>query len=200
MLRRGVEPVGLDFAPTADTVCRLPTAGSRRTTLVPRALRQRIRASRPRHPTRRRGIRRLSQRAHRGPGSPRDPYGARIGGPAVLAVAALLVVGVGVGWLLFGRSAATPVALSAQQQEWQSALIAGGRYDPGSVRALAVRAGGGHLSGDQGRRRDHQPARGDLRVWHLPPASARRPSRARGSSGRHSGVEGRHQARAQRAR
>jgi len=60
---------------------------------------------------------------------------------AAIAVAVLLVVGVGCGWMLFGRSGTASVALTAQQQEWQSALIAGGRYDQGSLRALAVEQG-----------------------------------------------------------
>lgn len=61
--------------------------------------------------------------------------------PAALIVAALVVVGVGLGWTLFGRSGPAPVALSAQQQEWQGALLAGGLYDQGSLRALAVEQG-----------------------------------------------------------
>ncbi|PQZ54085.1 MULTISPECIES: hypothetical protein [unclassified Microbacterium] len=61
--------------------------------------------------------------------------------PAVLVAAALVVVGAGVGWMLFGRSGPAPVALSAQQQEWQGALLAGDLYDQGSVRALAVEQG-----------------------------------------------------------
>ncbi|MGH3692155.1 MAG: hypothetical protein ACRDT7_18615, partial [Microbacterium sp.] len=61
--------------------------------------------------------------------------------PVVLVVAALVVVGVGLGWMVFGRSGPAPVALSAQQQEWQGALLAGGMYDQGSLRALAVEQG-----------------------------------------------------------
>lgn len=136
----GVEPVGLDFAPTADTVSppdrgeSSDDAGS----ASAEAGDQGVEAAAP-----------DAAEGHPSPvaeGSPGTGESARSlwrahWRPAVLAVAALLVVGVGVGWLLFGRSAATPVALSAQQQEWQSALIAGGRYDPGSVRALAVEQG-----------------------------------------------------------
>ena len=59
--------------------------------------------------------------------------------PAVLAVAVVLVVGVGIGWLAFGRSDGTaPVELTAEQQAWQDDLISGGHYDSGSIRALAV--------------------------------------------------------------
>lgn len=61
--------------------------------------------------------------------------------PLGAAVATLVLVGIGLGWALFGRSGATAVALSPQQQEWQSALVAGGDYDRGSLRALAVEEG-----------------------------------------------------------
>lgn len=60
--------------------------------------------------------------------------------PLVLALAAVLLVavGVGIGWAAFGRSAAPAVALTAEQQVWHNDLVASGVYDPGSVRALAV--------------------------------------------------------------
>lgn len=48
---------------------------------------------------------------------------------------ALLVIGVGAGWALFGR-AADGVALSAEQQERRAELQADGEFDPGSVRAI----------------------------------------------------------------
>jgi len=62
--------------------------------------------------------------------------------PLALAAAFVLVVGLGIGWLAFGRSGGSaPVELTAEQQEWQNTLLSGGRYDPGSIRALAVEEG-----------------------------------------------------------
>lgn len=61
--------------------------------------------------------------------------------PVAFAVAAVLAIGVGVGWIAFGRSTATPIELTAEQQDWQHALISDGLYDSGSVRALAVEEG-----------------------------------------------------------
>ena len=57
------------------------------------------------------------------------------------AAVAFLLCGVGVGWLLFGQSRAEAVALSAEQQEWQNALLTEGVYDSGSVRAVAAEEG-----------------------------------------------------------
>lgn len=59
-------------------------------------------------------------------------------GMLALGAVVVLLLGVGVGWLAFGRSGGTAVALSAEQQGWQSDLVASGRFDPGSVRALAT--------------------------------------------------------------
>lgn len=61
----------------------------------------------------------------------------------VFAIAAVtvLVIGLGVGWLAFGRSGDSPVALTAQQQGWQDDLVASGSYDSGSIHALAVEEG-----------------------------------------------------------
>lgn len=59
---------------------------------------------------------------------------------AIAAVAAL-VIGIGAGWLAFGRPGAPSVELTATQQQWQSDLISSGVYDPGSIRALAVEEG-----------------------------------------------------------
>ncbi|MFK3676385.1 hypothetical protein ACI2IP_01555 [Microbacterium sp. NPDC090218] len=61
--------------------------------------------------------------------------------PVAIAVVGLLVVGVGVGWLAFGRSDTASVALTAEQQEWQDDLVSGGVYDSGSIRALGVEEG-----------------------------------------------------------
>lgn len=58
--------------------------------------------------------------------------------PIAIAAAAALVVGIGLGWFLFGRPIQHTVALTPEQQEWQSALLADGVYDSGSVRAVAV--------------------------------------------------------------
>ena len=81
---------------------------------------------------------------------PADVVAARTGVPALregrrrslgmlaLGAVVVLLLGVGVGWLAFGRSGGTAIALSAEQQGWQSDLVASGRFDPGSVRALAT--------------------------------------------------------------
>lgn len=61
--------------------------------------------------------------------------------PFAIAAVAVLVIGLGVGWLAFGRSAVAPVALSAEQQGWEDKLVAVGGYDAGSIRALAVEEG-----------------------------------------------------------
>ncbi|MDF2507439.1 MAG: hypothetical protein K0Q52_1298 [Microbacterium sp.] len=61
--------------------------------------------------------------------------------PIALATVAVLAVGVGVGWLAFGRSGAEAVELTAEQQGWQDDLLADGVYDPGSIRPLAVEEG-----------------------------------------------------------
>ncbi|WP_334149047.1 hypothetical protein [Microbacterium sp.] len=60
--------------------------------------------------------------------------------PALIAAVAALIVGLGAGWLLFGRSSAEAVELTPQQQQWQAALADGG-YDPGSLRAIAEQDG-----------------------------------------------------------
>lgn len=61
--------------------------------------------------------------------------------PLAAAVATLVLVGVGLGWALSGGSGPATVALSPEQQEWQSSLLASGNYDRGSLRALAVEEG-----------------------------------------------------------
>ncbi|MFJ2550855.1 hypothetical protein [Microbacterium sp. NPDC087591] len=61
--------------------------------------------------------------------------------PLLIGIAAALVVGVGVGWFLFGRGGADAVALTAAQQEWQREIIGEATYDQGSLRAVAVEAG-----------------------------------------------------------
>lgn len=63
--------------------------------------------------------------------------------PVALVAVGMLLLGVGVGWLAFGRSAPAPVALTAEQQGWQDDLVSSGVYDTGSVRALAVEEGAG---------------------------------------------------------
>lgn len=61
--------------------------------------------------------------------------------PVAIATVALLVIGLGIGWLAFGRSGVSPVALTAEQQQWQNDLTVAGLYDSGSIRALAVEEG-----------------------------------------------------------
>lgn len=58
--------------------------------------------------------------------------------PVALAAVAVLAIGVGIGWLAFGRSGVAAVELTADQQGWQNDLVATGVYDPGSIRALGV--------------------------------------------------------------
>ena len=58
-------------------------------------------------------------------------------GVLALAAVVVLLLGIGVGWLAFGRGGEA-VALGPEQQQWQADLIASGRYDSGSVRPIAV--------------------------------------------------------------
>lgn len=55
---------------------------------------------------------------------------------AVAIAAAFAVVGVVLGWLIFADRGPAPMQLTAQQEEWQSAIVASGGFDPGSVRAM----------------------------------------------------------------
>ncbi|MEV7609834.1 hypothetical protein AB0N61_10150 [Microbacterium sp. NPDC089320] len=48
-----------------------------------------------------------------------------------------VVIGLVLGWLLFADRGPAPMQLSAQQEQWQSAIVASGDFDPGSVRAVA---------------------------------------------------------------
>lgn len=67
--------------------------------------------------------------------SPRVRWRALLaGGLAVLAL------GIGVGWFLFGRAASEAVALTPAQQDWQNEIIGEATYDLGSLRAVAVEA------------------------------------------------------------
>ena len=62
--------------------------------------------------------------------------------PVVAAsVAALVCLGVLIGWLVFADRGPEPIALTAEQQQWQSELVATGVYDPGSLRALREEEG-----------------------------------------------------------
>ncbi|WP_226532125.1 hypothetical protein [Microbacterium paraoxydans] len=61
--------------------------------------------------------------------------------PVALATVAVLLIGLGAGWLAFGRADSAPVALTPEQQQWEDDLVAGGDYDPGSIRALGVEQG-----------------------------------------------------------
>lgn len=61
--------------------------------------------------------------------------------PLAAAVVTLVLVGIGLGWALFRGSGPDTAALSPEQQQWQSALLASGNYDRGSLRALAVEEG-----------------------------------------------------------
>lgn len=61
--------------------------------------------------------------------------------PMLIGVAAVLAMGIGLGWFLFGRGGAEAVALTPAQQEWQREIIGEAIYDQGSLRAVAVEAG-----------------------------------------------------------
>lgn len=54
---------------------------------------------------------------------------------AIAASAALLVIGLGAGWALFGQSG-DAVALTSEQQQRRAELQAEGEFDPGSLRAI----------------------------------------------------------------
>lgn len=69
------------------------------------------------------------------------PLRSRRGAVAVVAALALIAVGVGIGWSVFGRPPGPAVALTAEQRAWQEDVVASDAYDPGSVRALAVEEG-----------------------------------------------------------
>lgn len=60
--------------------------------------------------------------------------------PALIAIVSALIVGLGAGWMLFGRSDAEAIELSPEQQGWQTAIADGG-YDPGSLRPVAEQDG-----------------------------------------------------------
>ncbi|WP_311258821.1 hypothetical protein [Microbacterium sp. WCS2018Hpa-9] len=60
---------------------------------------------------------------------------------AVAITAVFAVIGLALGWLIFADRGPAPMQLTAQQQEWQSAIVASGDFDPGSVRAITQEEG-----------------------------------------------------------
>jgi len=60
---------------------------------------------------------------------------------ALVVMLGFTVIGVALGWLLFSDRGAAPVALTAEQQGWQSAIVASGDFDSGSLRAIAEEEG-----------------------------------------------------------
>ncbi|WP_447912175.1 hypothetical protein [Microbacterium phyllosphaerae] len=60
---------------------------------------------------------------------------------ALAIIVAFAVIGVAVGWLLFSDRGAAPIPLSAEQQGWQSTIVASGDFDSGSLRAMAEEEG-----------------------------------------------------------
>mgnify|MGYP001592143294 CR=1 FL=1 len=61
--------------------------------------------------------------------------------PMLIGAAAVLAIGIGLGWFLYGRGGADAVALTPAQQEWQREIVGEATYDQGSLRAVAVEAG-----------------------------------------------------------
>lgn len=61
--------------------------------------------------------------------------------PLAALAALMLALGVGLGWVLFERRGVAAMELSAEQQGWQTEILAEGDYDPGSLRAVEEAAG-----------------------------------------------------------
>lgn len=53
-----------------------------------------------------------------------------------VAVVAFVLIGLALGWLLFGDRGAAQMQLSAEQRGWHDAIIASGDFDPGSLSAI----------------------------------------------------------------
>ncbi|MCS3442106.1 hypothetical protein [Microbacterium phyllosphaerae] len=51
-------------------------------------------------------------------------------------VVAFVLIGLALGWSLFGDRGAAPMQLSAEQRGWHDAILASGDFDPGSLRAI----------------------------------------------------------------
>lgn len=60
----------------------------------------------------------------------------RYGLTAAIMFVVCVALGVLVGWFVFGDRGPAPAQLSADQQQWQSELVASGVYDQGSLRAV----------------------------------------------------------------
>lgn len=60
---------------------------------------------------------------------------------ATVIIAAFAVIGLVLGWLIFADRGPAPMQLTAQQEEWQSAIVSSGDFDPGSVRAMTQEEG-----------------------------------------------------------
>ncbi len=94
-------------------------------------------------------------RAHEATGkaSPEPPVTASPRGDSAIAAlrqhwrlaaaitAAFVVMGLVLGWLFFADRGPAPMQLSAQQEQWQSAIVSSGDFDPGSVRAVTEEEG-----------------------------------------------------------
>lgn len=61
--------------------------------------------------------------------------------PVTAVIVLIVALGVGLGWLLFGRGGAASLKLTAEQQQWQNEIVADGRYDSGSLRAVGEAGG-----------------------------------------------------------
>ncbi|REJ08003.1 hypothetical protein DY023_01685 [Microbacterium bovistercoris] len=77
-----------------------------------------------------------AQRRDEGPAAPTKKRGLLL---AAAALASALLIGLGAGWLLFGRDSGPP--MDAEQREAWTALEASGDYDAGSIRMLGEKYG-----------------------------------------------------------
>lgn len=60
---------------------------------------------------------------------------------ALVVTLGFAVIGVALGWLLFSDRGVAPIQLTAEQQRWQSGIVASGDFDSGSLRAMAEEEG-----------------------------------------------------------
>lgn len=61
--------------------------------------------------------------------------------PVLTILVTFMVLGLGIGWLLFSDRGPAAMELTAEQQEWHDAIVASGGFDVGSVRPLREEEG-----------------------------------------------------------